>query len=363
MKTILIFSNPFGFGPSGKALSIAQEINSHNKKDCLYVCGGHQLKAIVGDSFKFIDLDERSEKDILKKISKISGEKYIISSQNRFAIKVAKENNIPCAFLDGLSWFWKKIPDDHYLADIIFWINYPSIKNKIPKDFKEKIYIVPGITLDKNDGNKISKRDGIIFYIGGCKNPLTDLPKNYLYLIDKLFESFFASNGIKVEIASDPVSLDYFKKNKSSISKIIKVYKHKEFINQLASCSKFITNGGQTAIMESFNLKTPTDFFLPINLSQLALINKISKSNKISWDRYVTIPKNINNFSEKEAIIFFDKKAKLIINNKSLFAKLFKDFSLMILNNKFGKKCGLLTKIKTGGDKKIHQILSSKWGI
>lgn len=363
MKNILIFSNPFGFGPSGKALSIAKEISSHNKKDCIYICGGRHLKSVVGESYRFINLDERNEKDIFKKISKISGEKYIISSQNRFAIKVAKENNIPCAFLDGLSWFWKKIPDDHYFADIIFWINYPNVKNKIPKEFKEKIYIIPGITPDKNEDIKIGKRDGVVFYIGGCKNPLTDLPKNYLRLLDKLFELFFISNNTKITIASDPASLDYFKKNKFSISKMINVYKHEEFINQLASCRKFITNGGQTAIMESFNLKTPIDFFLPINLSQLSLINKISKVNKVSWGKYITIPKNINNFSEREAILLFDKKAKSIINNKLLFAKLFKDFSLIILDKKFNKKFNFLAKIRTGGDRKIYQILSNKWGI
>lgn len=363
MKTILIFSNPFGFGPGGKALSIAQEISRKNKKDNLYVCGGRQLKAIVGDSFKFISLDERSEKDIFKKISKISGQKYIISSQNRFAIKVAKENKIPCAFLDGLSWFWKKIPDDHYIADIIFWINYPGTKNKIPKKFKEKIHIVPGITPGGSNVIKKIKREGVIFYIGGCKNPLTDLPTNYLYLINKLFESFFIYNNAKIKIASDPSSFGYFKRNKLAVSRSIKVYKHEEFIKQLATCSKFISNGGQTATMESYNLKTPTSFFLPINLSQLNLINKINKSNKISWGRYVLIPKNINHLSEKDAIIFFDKKAKLIINSKSLFAKLFKDFSLMILKNQFNKKNNFLAKIKTGGDKKIYRILSNKWGI
>lgn len=363
MKNILIFSNPYGYGPCGKALSIAREISNHNKKDRVYVCGSSYFKSIVGNSCKFISLDERNEKDILKKINKVSGKKYIISSQNRFAIKVAKENNIPCAFLDGLSWFWKKIPDDHYLADIIFWLNYPGIKNKIPSEFKEKIYIVPGITANLNNDNKLVKREGVIFYIGGCKNPLTDLPKNYLNLIDKLFELFFNSYDVKIKIASDPFSVDYYKKNKLVISKYIKVFKHNAFIDQLAISSKLITNGGQTATMESFELKTPMEFFLPINLSQLALINKITKKNVVFWKKYVIISKNIDDFTESETVVYFDEKAKLIINNKTLFNKLFKDFSLMILRTKQVPESDFLAKINTGGDKKIYQILSNKWGI
>ena len=159
MKSILLFSNPFGYGPSGKLLSIAKYLIKNTTQTEVILCGSQYLLQIAGSEFRFILVEDRDEEAISKLLKSIPNEKYVLSSQNRFAIKAAIKNNIPSAFLDGLAWFWNKFPDDHFLADIIFWLNYPNIKKSIPEQFKDKINIIHGITEPQLIDKKI-KRNG-----------------------------------------------------------------------------------------------------------------------------------------------------------------------------------------------------------
>ncbi len=187
-KNILIFSNPFGYGPTGKAVSVASYI-SKKFKDCdVYMCGGDLVNSLKGDDQKYIKVDERSESSISNVISTIQGPKYIISSQNRFAIRSAKKNNIPCAFLDGLSWFWEEIPAEHFSADVVFWLNYEKIQKKVPLEYKDKVFLIGGITEKVQKVRTNKKKDGTLVYIGGCTNPLTDFPESYVRLLLELFQ-------------------------------------------------------------------------------------------------------------------------------------------------------------------------------
>src|SRR3989338_3660640 len=160
MKTVFIFSNPFGYGPSGKALSIAQYFQEHTANTNVCICGSQHMLGITGSKLQTIEVDDRCEEEIVAVLNSVSGDKYVISSQNKFAVKAAKRGNIPSAFLDGLAWFWTNIPADHFLADIIFWINYPRIRAKIPINYKDKIVIINGIT-EALEKNIITKRKGI----------------------------------------------------------------------------------------------------------------------------------------------------------------------------------------------------------
>jgi hypothetical protein len=367
MKNILIFSNPFGYGPSGKALSIAKYIYNHSRGVNIYLCGGPHFKSIAGNDYEYIDLDERNEQDISRVINEIVGEKFIIASQNRFAIKAAKANNIPCAFLDGLAWFWKDIPKDHYLADIIFWLNYPNIKTRIPTAYRKKIFIIHGLGDHASRPTFKNKKGDVIFYIGGCNNTLAPLPENYLDLVSSLFELFFKNNNKEIIIACDAISAAYYRKKTNQFFKHVRVYDHEDFINKLESSSNFITNGGQTAVIEALSVKTPTSFFLPINLSQAALIKNIRDiegyQDIICWEKYIELPEDFYQYNEKEAIIFLNQKAHLILNNKLLFAKLFDDFRLLILKEKSFAGNSYLSSVGKTGAMDMYKILAKKWKI
>jgi len=363
MKSILLFSNPFGYGPSGKLLSIAKYLIKNTTQTEVILCGSQYLLQIAGSEFRFILVEDRDEEAISKLLKSIPNEKYVLSSQNRFAIKAAIKNNIPSAFLDGLAWFWNKFPDDHFLADIIFWLNYPNIKKSIPEQFKDKINIIHGITEPQLIDKKI-KRNGIVMYIGGCKNPLTPIPYSYLDLIAKLFDAVSVTED--VEVCMDPESQLYL--NDRKISKNFRRYDHSQFIQRLTNSKMFITNGGQSATVESVSVDTPVSFFLPINLSQFALIDKlnspISKFLSLNWKNYVRIPKDVNKFSEKEALELLECKSKEILKNKNKLQKLKRDFVKFLKlepshhnNSKIFKQLGLT------GTNDILEILKSKWGL
>lgn len=367
MKNILIFSNPFGYGPSGKALSIARYIHDNNKNVVVYLCGGSHFKSIAGNKYKYIELDERNEQMILDAVNKISGEKFIISSQNRIVTRVAKKYKIPCAFLDGLAWFWKDIPDDHYFADVIFWLNYPNIKKKLPLKHRKKIFIIHGIVDRINKPHITNRNGGVLFYIGGCKNTLTPLPENYLNLINALFELFLKNNGKKIKIACDISSATYYKKKSYGICDHIETYSHENFIRELAKSSNFITNGGQTAVLEAMSVETPTRFFLPINLSQATLVRNIRKisdsGSTLFWEKYLSLPRCFYQYSEKDAISCLNKKAEFILKNKLLLSELFDDFNLLVSKDDSFVENNYLSDLGTTGVEDMYKILVAKWKI
>ncbi|MDO8658341.1 MAG: hypothetical protein Q7K55_06370, partial [Candidatus Levybacteria bacterium] len=160
-KTIVIFSNPFGYGPAGKAIAIAEAFISSGYKNIVFA-GSSFVQEIIPITFNYINVDERNEQAI-KIFLKTILNPVVISSQNRFAIKAALALDIPCAFLDGLSWFWKEIPSDHFIADEIFWMKYPGLEEKITKS-PHAIHIVPAI-VDVQSTNAV--RDQILIHLGG----------------------------------------------------------------------------------------------------------------------------------------------------------------------------------------------------
>ena len=363
MKSILLFSNPFGYGPSGKLLSIAKYLRKITKQTNIILCGSQYLSQIAGKEFEFILVEDRDEDAISNLLKTIPDEKYVISSQNRFAIKAAIKNDLPNAFLDGLAWFWNKFPEDHFLADVIFWLNYPNIKVSIPERFKNKIHIIHGITEHQEIKRNIDRK-GVVLYIGGCKNPLTPMPYSYLDLIAKLFENIDINADI--EVCMDSESRLYLKDKK--ISERFKRYEHTEFVQRLASAKTFITNGGQSATMESASVNTPISFFLPINLSQFALIQKLNTTTEkyayLDWNNYVHIPKNISSFSEAEALKHLELKSKELLNNPKKFKILCNDFTNIIVTKPIkSNKSKIFEDLGTTGTEDIYRILKNKWKI
>ncbi|MEI6553141.1 MAG: hypothetical protein WCO09_01085 [bacterium] len=362
-KTIVILSNPFGYGPTGKAIAIAKEFIRSGYTNIVFA-GNSFTREIVPSSIGSIGVDERSEesiKDLLKTIQN----PVVISSQNRFAIKAAISLKIPCAFLDGLSWFWKEIPADHFIADEIFWMNYPGIEEKITKS-PHLINIVPTI-VDVESTNPI--RDQILIHLGGCKNPLVDVfPKNYL---DILTTSLLkVSDQWKIKVTGGAEAMDYLnsiflldKKNKVDALSL----NHDEFVRELDRSQHFVTTAGQTATLEAFALGIPTSFLLPMNLSQLALTDLLSQHNAcpqhLRWDCYSTTKTNIP-LTEKDAIVSFNGLVDTIKEGKEICKKLEDDIARLIetVPDIDGQRL-FIEKIGIGGAAVIREILTQKWGL
>lgn len=364
MTNILIFANPFGYGPSGKAISIAKYISEHTNNSKVILCGNQYLSRIMDKDLKYLKVDERNENEIATLLEKTNGRKLVISSQNRFAIKAALNQKVPSAFLDGLAWFWRTIPDDHFLADIIFWLNYPGIIDKIPQEFSKKIHLISGIS-DSDIDSSNKKTKNTIFYIGGCNNPLTPLPTKYLDLIGNLLTRVLEKNRSFL-ISTDINSTKYLEKY-PSIYKNIKCYSHARFLQKISESEKFIGNGGQTATLEAANLGSDIYFFLPINLSQLALIEKLNESNQylaLNWNNYIEIPDNIQDFNEKDAINSLNTAAGRLILDKKNLSRLESDF-LRLISRKPNIKTNhaFLNNLGFSGSEDIFKILEKEWNI
>lgn len=364
MKTVFMFSNPFGYGPGGKALSIAQYFQDHTANTNVYICGSRHILGISGSKLPTIEVDDRREEAIAAILNSVSGDKYVISSQNRFAVKAAKRGNIPSAFLDGLAWFWTKIPADHFLADIIFWINYPRVRAKIPANYKDKIVIISGIT-ESLEKNITGKRKGITFYIGGCKNPLTPLPYAYLDLTANLLASAI-SKLLPISVSTDSESQEYLQKY-SGLNRRIKIFNHTDFLRRIAGSELFVSNGGQTASVEAVNLNTPIVFYLPINLSQIALINKVLRKNPgypaLGWENYNNLPESLYQYSEKQALEYFEETAKKLLTNKQVMESLRTSFLKLLTPNRKIQKPEVLTAIGSSGAEDMFLALKDKWGL
>lgn len=362
-KTIAIFSNPFGYGPTGKAIAIAEAFVKNGYKDVVFV-GDSFVQEIIPNNITCISANERNKEEIIKVLKQIKNP-VVISSQNRFAVYAAKSLGIPSAFLDGLAWFWKDIPNDHLIADQIFWMNYPHIKDKLPKNFN-RIHIVPAIIDVKVD---VKKQNQTLIHIGGCKNPLTEVfPKHYLdILADGLSRIYYTD---KIIVTGGSEAIKYLKSllviNRNKITAVS--LKHHEFIHELSKSKHFFTTAGQTATLEAFALGIPTSFLLPMNLSQLALTNVLAKYNAapqtLYWNSYLPWKIDIATLNEKDAIAQFSKCAESIKNNKELNYKLNLDLENIIKKIPTHKnQTDFIKNIGTSGACVIVDILIKKWNL
>ena len=367
MKNILIFSNPFGYGPTGKAIAVAISFKKRFPEYRVIFVGNEFSSQIVPEGIETFSIDERDENALFSYLSSFSTSQTIIfSSQNRFVVKISKSLNIPCAFLDGLAWFWKKIPDDHFLADIIFWLRYPGVV--IPSQNKEKIVLVSGITGVVNSFDHYKNQ--ILINISGSQNPLVpDLSFSYFNLFAFCLKKYIQTNNNNVTVTGGQKALDYLKKQFSSSDKInFQCLPHDIFIEKLSTCSHLITTAGQTATMEAYAYHTPVSFFLPMYLAHYSLTAFLSKYilnlEQLRWENYVSVNENISIFNEKEAIYEFEKYAELIWSNDVLKEKISQDFCNLI--NKVPVIDGqnsFIESLGTNGADEIVEFMANKFNI
>lgn len=365
-KIIVIFSNPFGYGPTGSVIPVLRSLLGQVKDaDVVFVGSGLCLEIISGVPVKIVHLDERDEVEIENYLKTLSNA-YVISSQNRFCIKVAKKLNIPCAFIDVLAWFWREIPADHLLADEIFWIKFPRIENSVPKD-KNNIHLVSSIIATTSGG---LKENQLIVHIGGAKYPLMDhLPYQYLNLISKGLNSIKAGEPFKrILVVGGAESVNYLRQKVTNMDITLCSLPQDKFINELERSSHLLTTAGVSSTLESFSLNVPTSFLLPLNLSQIALTDVLEKHGAyvqgLGWQKYLKINNNLRSISEKEALVEIDNYARIIDENEELSKRFVNDFLAIaksIPKNEGQRK--IIEYMGNSGGKEIVDILVREWNL
>ncbi len=364
-KTIVVFSNPFGYGPTGNVIPIIENLLSAIKGIDIIFAGSRLCREIIDNGqIKIMDIDERNENQI-KAFLKTVDNPYIFSSQNRFAIKAAKALNMRSAFLDILAWFWKEIPQEHLLDDIIFWIKFPCIEQRMTP--KHKINIVSGITPALLN---IKKKNQLIIHIGGAKYPFSnEVPINYLNLLAYALNNFNCKNVYEsVLFTGGSEAVKYIKQKSINKDIIFASLPQKEFIKELSQSAHMFTTAGISATLESFFQKIPVSFLPPVNLSQFALVKLLENYGDclryMKWDSYTGVKGDLMSMNEKDAINKFDDYAKKVFLNSRIRKKFIKDFiekTDMLPNNM--KQIKIANYMGNSGAREISDILIKEWKL
>ncbi len=362
MKSIVLVSNPFGYGPSGKLASVVSELQRSGvgKKHLLVFVGSKFSWDIISrKGIDWIEVDERSAPQLKNVFRKLENP-VVFSSQNRFAIEAAKDLGVPCAFLDGLAWFWEQIPAQHLAANIIFWLSYPGFSK--PKISGADIRFVSSIVDEK--AKVVKNRLYTLVHVGGCLNPLVPgLPEYWLKIIAETLREI---KGRKIIVCGSKEALKFLRAQ-GVFSQNIKFLNlnHNKFYNLLSKASRLVTIGGQTASIEAMSLGVPVSFLPSWNFSQHALVENLRKEFaaplRFDWD---DLGLRSEYGTEKDAI----KKYRILAN------KVYKDTwylaetkeaikRLITIPADFSGQTSFISKMGTGGAKQLSDHLVKKWHL
>src|SRR3989338_745788 len=363
--TIVMFSNPFGYGPTGVAIPVLRALlRGFGRSKIIFAGSDHCMEILTGVPVETVLLDERDEGTIETFLRKLKNP-YVLGSQNRFCIRVAKKIGATCAFIDILAWLWEAIPYDHLIADEIFWIKFPGIEQKIPQD-RHNIHLISSVITTKSPLHK--KFGRLMVHIGGAQYPLSsDIPKSYLNLLARglnglntsgRFDEFIFTGGSR--------ALGYNKKIVRNKRVVIRQFPEHRFIDELAGACHMLTTAGVSSTLESFALKVPTSFLLPLNLSQYSFTAMLRQHGAcpqlFQWNNYTTVNPPLDEMSEGAAISKIESLAKYVDESRAASQRFEKDFSAIA--NYVPENSGQLAFIKQLGDSgadELVEILKTKW--
>ncbi|MFA4827363.1 MAG: hypothetical protein WC596_03915 [Candidatus Shapirobacteria bacterium] len=330
-KTVIFFSNPFGYGPTGTLIPIAKKFNDSLKNVqlifassglCNEILNQHQL-----DKFNFYEINQRSIEEITLFLQRFTYHPLIISCLNRFAIQAAYNIDTSSALIDPLGWFWRQNrPAEYSLAKYYFYNGLNKVKYPGKNHFD-----IPPITDDFKFVKKVNLNNSIVFHLGGTQNPLVSgIPEKYLDLLIRLINDTHFNPEQEIIIAGGKASTDYI--NRFITKKITcGSFPFDEFILKIKQCHKIYTPAGMGVTFISIHLKKDLNIFLPHNLSQWALsktaIVKASAHNIFSWEDYFPFDWKLSQMTEKESIAITSKLSSQVLQDSSLYNKLQKKFS------------------------------------
>lgn len=360
-KDLFVFSNPFGFGPTAKALAVIHEglkiwnVNIH------YVTNDSCKEIVNIPNIDIINCDIRNE-DAIFNILKNFDNAFVISSINRFAVRCCVKLNIPCAFIDSLTWMWKKIPDDYLLADYYFALNFHGLDEKL-KEYPSLIktpYII-----DSCFGEKFYNSD-ILVNLGGGMNPfIKGLPKSYLKLISSYLNKI---DNKKIIVCGGSEVVNYISKANKNPNVICLTIDKMTYMSTLKHTKHLVTVSGLNSSFEAFYYKIPISFLPPTNLSQLKNLNTFI--NKVKSVSYVNIKNIINETplnnvdDEKEAILELNSIYDKIFNNTK-FKKAFEieiDKAFNTISN-IRLAYDFICELGTEGATTIARKLKKEWSL
>ena len=362
-RTIIVISNPFGFGPTGKALAIMHQLQTSlsTTVEVVYATGDkcHEpLSERLRNKIKIEKINERDPNEISRILGKYN-KPLVIVCLNRVAINTAKDLGVDAFFVDSLTWLWKEIPKDYLRADIYYAYDIFDAKEKV--EGVENAKLIPP-ALGKLPKPQINKKDLILIHIGGFTNPLIPgFSREYLIMLANAINNFVdkkKSTKIIVTGGTEPLVFlkSYIKKGDNVL---INTLPREKFLSILNKSSLFVTTSGLMATLEAFALKTFTVFLPPINLSQWKQLNLFAKTGsaplRIEWEHYCSINWNFDLLDEREAIPKFIELAKFVFANKRAEFEEHVTEIFLTVNKNIVSQSKFIQKVGTNGAKVIAE--------
>ena len=362
MRTAVFFSNPFGFGPTGKMIAVLEEFKKYWDGQIVYASNGLCREIMHISDIIQKDVDQRDELSV-ERILRAYDRPVVISSLNRFAIAAAHRLKIPNAFIDGLAWLWDPIPEAFLRADMYICTKFPGLETKI-KPYRNA-YIVPFILSPLPD--KSTKAGSILIHFGGGENPLqSEISQEYYALIGKALQKITWRGNITVAGGTGCIRIIAEHAHRDDI--MFKTFTKDLFLQKLAEAGHFITTSGINATMEAFAIGVPTSFMLPSNLSQWKLLSHLiafgAADSCLQWETYFPEYHIKVGISEKENIEDIHVLAQRMYKDQTIGQRFIEDVSKLVSQvpvtpwqQAFAEMLG------TNGAEKTVAILRKNWNF
>lgn len=362
-KTLIFISNSFGYGPTSTTIAVLSEVLKIWRGKIIFIANKNNKNLINSSRIKIKVLDDRNE-NILENYIRSIRNPYVFSCMNRFIISPAKKNAIPIVFLDTLSWFWKEVPSNYLRADYYFYQNVPFLKNnKIFKQYKNAIEVSP--IIGKMPKSNTRPLDEILVSIGGGYNPLTNsINKNYLNLLGIFLMN--VDNKIQLLVVGGRESIKYLRSRVKKENIRFNTLDWDNAMRNLINSGRILTTAGLKTTFEALYLKKELSYLLPMNKSQWKLEDKIKqlypKIYAMRWEEYLSISKDFEELSEKDAILYLEQKARDLLKNDKKLKLAAEDFNSLMTKNQPSFHKGKFG-FKTDGSEEIAKSLEKIWDL
>lgn len=367
INSILLFSNPFGYGPTTTLLHIAEELA---KRTSLPLLAAGKRDGLCGEIFTtsshpsvvWHDLDERDYGQVKTFIAHHPNT-AVISILNRFCIQAAHELKVPNALVDFLAWFWDTPAAEYGFADLYF-------TNKLGMQLpivNAHTYDVP-IILGPIPRRTHSTDPLILINIGGSQNPLVEgIPTDYLTLFSEIINRLDFGSSSDVYIAGGRAATDFVNQRLHNKTYHVGPLAHEKFLALHARADRFISLTGTNATFMSFALQVPTIFLLPQLLAHWKLsllLQNAGITDVLMWENYYQIDRKTYTLSEKELVPLTESLSRQTLNNNIKLSSIVTTVQNWLATApNLMEQDRFIRQVGVNGEKELVSRLISEWNL
>ncbi|MEZ4667560.1 MAG: hypothetical protein R3E39_06540 [Anaerolineae bacterium] len=274
MCNVLIYAVPFGFGPTGKAITIATELHGdHNVKVTTY---GIPF-ALLDKSLSSVVVVDCLARDVhLWPTNLLDGIDVFFSLMDLKVAEMVKalKPEVKIVFIDSLLWWISHqitIPPyiDCYIAQY-----FPGIEQTIAARLPNPIHVVSPITkLAPHKSNNV--QNSVVVHLGGISSPVLPVD-SYLDFLSGLAEVLLQlaqQSSFQWIVTGNPNAMAIMQHQLDATAIIrFECLAHDEFVQLISESICFVTTPGIEATFDSFSMGIPTVFLPPMNSTQLGQI-------------------------------------------------------------------------------------------